>query len=49
MRLDAQSLGGDSRVAVINLIQVETLPKSMELKIRDAIAPSAAATCASAG
>ncbi|MBS7663993.1 pilus assembly protein N-terminal domain-containing protein [Pseudomonas lalucatii] len=39
LRLDAQSLGGDSRVAVINLIQVETLPKSMELKIRDAIAP----------
>lgn len=38
-RLGAQSLGGDSRVAVINLIQVETLPKSMELKIRDAIAP----------
>ncbi|UTW08471.1 pilus assembly protein N-terminal domain-containing protein [Pseudomonas benzenivorans] len=38
-RLGAQSLNADSRVAVINLIQVETLPKAMEAKIRDAIAP----------
>ncbi|WP_439861535.1 pilus assembly protein N-terminal domain-containing protein [Pseudomonas sp. MBLB4136] len=37
-RLGAQSLNADSRVAVINLIQVQTLPKSMEVKIRDAIA-----------
>ncbi|TWC43236.1 putative type II/III system pilus formation protein [Pseudomonas sp. SJZ079] len=38
-RLNAQNLPGSSRVAIINLIQVETLPQSMEEKIREAIAP----------
>lgn len=38
-RVDAQSLDVGSRVAVINLIQVETLPQSMEEKIGQAITP----------
>lgn len=38
-RLDPQGRAADSRVAVINLIQVETLPMSLEAKIAAAIQP----------